>query len=421
VSAIPRASVLAPFRVRSFRYQWPADLSTSWAFEMETLILGWYVLVETQSVLMLTVFASLGYLGTLLAPMFGVTGDRIGHRNLLCGMRAIYAALALLLTTLAFTNSLNPVLVLVVAGMSGLVRPSDVGMRAALVGETMPPERMMGAMSIQRTTQDSARIAGALTGAGLVAILGIGPTYLVVTTLYAVSVMLTLKAGAARASSHPPAGAVPASPSASPWGDLKSGLGYVWNTPHLLAMMLLAFLLNFTAFPLVTGLLPYVARSVYHTDQTGLGYLVAGASFGALLGSIALSRFGGAMRPARIMLVFCAGWYSMILVFAHTPSHLAGVAVLVLSGFVQCMGLVSMAALLLRTSGPQYRGRIMGIRMLALYTNIPGLLIAGELIPRIGYAGTATIYCAFGIACVALIAARWRGELWRADAPANAR
>ena len=44
---------------------------------METLILGWYVLVETRSVLMLTVFASLLYIGTLLAPMFGVTGDRI--------------------------------------------------------------------------------------------------------------------------------------------------------------------------------------------------------------------------------------------------------------------------------------------------------------------------------------------------------
>jgi hypothetical protein len=49
-----RASTLAPFRVRSFRFQWPADLATSWAIEMETLILGWYILVETGSVLMLT-------------------------------------------------------------------------------------------------------------------------------------------------------------------------------------------------------------------------------------------------------------------------------------------------------------------------------------------------------------------------------
>ena len=69
---IENASALAPFRVRAFRFQWPADLATSWAFEMETLILGWYVLVETGSVLLLTLFASLTYIGTLIAPMFGM-------------------------------------------------------------------------------------------------------------------------------------------------------------------------------------------------------------------------------------------------------------------------------------------------------------------------------------------------------------
>ena len=66
--------MLAPFRIRSYRFQWPADLLTSWAFEMETLILGWYVLVETHSVLWLTVFGALQYLGTLVAPLFGVAG-----------------------------------------------------------------------------------------------------------------------------------------------------------------------------------------------------------------------------------------------------------------------------------------------------------------------------------------------------------
>ena len=88
LSDFARPSALAPFRIRNYRFQWPADLLTSWAFEMEMIILGWYVLVETGSVLLLTVFASLGYIGTLVAPMFGVVGDRIGHRDLLAMMRA---------------------------------------------------------------------------------------------------------------------------------------------------------------------------------------------------------------------------------------------------------------------------------------------------------------------------------------------
>ena len=42
---------------------------------METLILGWYVLVETGSVVLLTVFGALQYGGTLIAPI-----DRRGER-----------------------------------------------------------------------------------------------------------------------------------------------------------------------------------------------------------------------------------------------------------------------------------------------------------------------------------------------------
>ena len=84
-------SALAPFRIRNYRFQWPSDLLTSWAFEMETIILGWYVLVTTGSVLWLTVFGAMQYLGTLIAPLYGVVGDRLGHKSLLLGMRAAYA------------------------------------------------------------------------------------------------------------------------------------------------------------------------------------------------------------------------------------------------------------------------------------------------------------------------------------------
>ena len=69
---------LAPFRTRSFRFLWPADLCTAWAMEMETLILGWYVLVETGSVVLLTLFGSLMYVGTLVSPVVGMLGDRLG-------------------------------------------------------------------------------------------------------------------------------------------------------------------------------------------------------------------------------------------------------------------------------------------------------------------------------------------------------
>lgn len=417
MSAAVKASALAPFRVRAFRFQWPADLATSWAFEMETLILGWYMLVETRSVLLFTLFVSLQYLGTLIAPMMGVMADRLGSRNVLCAMRAFYALLASSVMVLTLLGALSPTYVFVSAALMGLVRPSDVGMRAAVVGATMPAPQLVAAMGIQRTTQDSARIAGALTGAGLVAVIGMGPAYLVVASLYALSTFLTFQAGT-RATG---AAAATTEERPSPWRDLKEGLAYVWRTPHLLAIMSIAFLLNMTSFPLFNGLLPYVAREIYHTDQTGLSYMVAGAGFGSLVGSILLSRHGTGLRPMRAGIIGAFVWYFFLVVFANVPHHAAGVFILFLAGIGQSVSQVPVTAVLLRTAGERFRARVMGIRMLAIYGNVPGLLLAGKLIEEFGYRATASFYCLTASAVICCVAWRWRSALWAADAPANAR
>ena len=184
--------MLAPFHIRNYRFQWPSDLLTSWAFEIETLVLGWYIMVETGSVLLLTVLASLQYVGTLIAPVLGMVGDRMGHRDLLAVMRFAYTALAATTMTLALTGYLSPLNVMIIVAIMGLIRPSDLGVRGALLADIMPPEQLVGAISVARTTQDSARIAGALTGAGLFAVLGIGFSYVVIVCLYIVATVLML-------------------------------------------------------------------------------------------------------------------------------------------------------------------------------------------------------------------------------------
>jgi MFS family permease len=388
---------------------------------METLILGWYVLVETQSVLLLTLFASLAYLGTLFAPMFGVMGHRIGNKKLFCAMRATYATLATVLMILILTGVLVPLHVFIIAALMGLVRPSDLVMRYALIGETIPGNQLMGATSVSRTTQDSARIIGALAGAGLVAVLGMGPAYVVIACFYAVSFLLTLGVGGARSRARPPDDRAGVSSRPSPWHELRDVVAYVWTTPELLAAMALAFLINLTAFPLVMGLLPYVAKEIYRTDQTGLGYLVASFAFGALLGSVTLSRIGHTIRPARMMLVCCAIWYAMIVVFAQMQGLLGGSMALMAAGLAQSLGMVPMQAMLLRVAAERFRGGVVGIRMLMIYGVPIGLLIAAPLIGRFGYPATATLYCAIGLAFILVIAVRWRAHLWTLGAPANTR
>src|SRR5579859_5278724 len=413
IGALKRSTLFAPFRTPSFRFQFPADMLTSWGIEMENLVLGWYILVETGSVLLLSLFWALQYLGTLLAPLFGMAGDRLGHRAIFCVMRLIYAALAMALMAMAFAGVLRPFYIFIIATLSGLVRPSDQTMRNALIAETIPAERLMPALGVSRTTQDSARIFGSLAGDGIFAVFGIEWAYLAICLFYVCGFALVLGVG----------GAVRdfTGTRATVWRDLVDGLSYVWDTPVSLASIWLALLVNLTAFPFTGGLLAYVARDIYHLDQTGLGTLVASFALGSFIGSIGVSLAGRMLRPARMMIVFAIAWYALLLVFAHMSGPEGGRVALVLAGVAQALSLVPMSVLLLHSAGERYRGRVMGVRTLAIYGVPPGLLIAGALIDWIGYVATVSVFCVVGSAVTALIAIRWRAALWPLSAPANAR
>ena len=420
MSESTRASALAPFRIRNYRFQWPSDLLTSWAFEVEALVLGWYIMVETGSVLLLTVLASLNYAGTLIAPVFGMIGDRIGHRDLLAAMRFAYAVLAATVMTLALTGLLAPLYVMIIVAIMGLIRPSDLGVRGALLADIMPPEQLVGAISVSRTTMDSARIAGALSGTGLFAALGIGPAYVAIACLYltaAVLMLYVVTPTRPRAVTHHSVDDWPAS---SLLRDLKEGIVYAWSGPGMRAVLCVAFLANLTAFPLTNGLLPYVAREIFHTNQAGLGYLSASFALGSLVGSITLSLTGG-VRVARLLIGATLAWYTMLLVFVQIKTMPVAMLCLLLAGIAQSLSMISAAVILMRTASERFRGRVMGVRMMVIYGLPIGLLAAGSLIDLIGYSATGTLYAALGLALMMAVALHWREDLWPVHAPANAR
>ncbi|MGH8686681.1 MAG: MFS transporter [Burkholderiales bacterium] len=406
-------SALAPFRVRSFRFQWPADLATSWAFEMEALILGWYVLSTTGSVRMLGVVAALAWLGSLFSPFFGIAGDRLGVRTLLCLTRAAYGLLAMLVAALALTGRIEPWHALVIAGLAGLMKPSDMAMRNVLVGQTMRRESLMGALAISRTTSDTARLAGAFAGTGGVALIGMGHAYLGVAAIYAAAFLFSL-------------GVAPPPPRASDahvedvLPGLRAGVRYVWGKPDLLGAFCIAFLVNMLAYPFFLGLLPYAAKDVFGIGQSGLGYLAGAFAGGALAGSLLVSSNRVPLPAARVMLLSSAVWFGGILVFGQLRSVPIALAVLFFVGFVQSLCMTPLAAVMLRASSEEMRGRVMGIRMLAIWGLPLGLLAAGPIIADIGYQATTVLYGVLGLVATLAIGYRWHRALWLHTAAANA-
>ena len=377
---------------------------------METLILGWYVLTTTGSVQQLVLFGALAWVGTLFSPFFGIAGDRVGVRALLCATRGTYALLAAVLMLLTMNDALATWHVFAIAAAAGLLKPSDMAMRHVLVGQTIRPELLMGALGISRTTSDTARIAGALAGTGGVALIGIGPAYAVVAAVYVAAFLLSL--GVAGPSPRAPEDKPAA---VTPIASLQQALRYVWSKPDLLGALSIAFLVNLLAFPIFLGLLPYVARDVYEIGQAGLGYLAAAFATGALAGSLLLGANRLRLRAGRAMLWGSAAWFLAILLFGQTRSMGLGLGLLFSAGFVQSLCMTPLAGLMLRSSSDEMRGRVMGLRMLAIWGLPLGLLAAGPLIARLGYSASTLIYAGLGLAATIAIGYRWRHALWREE------
>lgn len=404
---------LAPFAVRSFRFQWPADLAASWAFEIEMLILGWYVLVESESVFLLVLYGALQYIGALVSPYVGVLGDRFGYKSLYVGMRVVFVLLSIVLLGLALADLLNPVVVILLSIISGTLKPSDVMIRFTLIAQTLDPKQLVGALGISRLTVDSARMAGAIAGVGIFTLFGMVGTYILILTMYVISLALSFGVAGRDAAT------IAAKAPASVLQDLKLGIKYVWHNPALKGCFMLAFWVNVFAYPLALGLLPYVVNNVFEASETLLGVLGAAYALGSLIGSLVVSSNRIAMGAGRLMIIAGVAWFAGGLVFAANELVWLGVAMLMVIGMAQSLCVTPLAAVMLRATEPQYRGRVMGMRILAILGLPLGLLLAGPLIELVGFAWTWGLYSFVGILGGLSMIIVWRDSLWRVDCNVN--
>ena len=90
---------------------------------------------------------------------------------------------------------------------------------------------------------------------------------------------------------------------ASVISNLFQTFRYVKKEEVILALLLMAFLVNLTGYPLNQGLLPVFARDVLGTGSTGLGQLLGAYSAGAFIGSIVIAGLPRVQRLGRMMVL----------------------------------------------------------------------------------------------------------------------
>ena len=121
---------------------------------------------------------------------------------------------------------------------------------------------------------------------------------------------------------------------------------------------------------------------------------------------------GGARKPATFMFSFAMVWFVLLAVFAVITQIEFGLAILFIIGIVQSFTMLSMASLIIGSAAAELRGRVLGVRMLAVYGLAMALPIAGVLIEAIGYTNTTWIFVMIAIAATSAIAFNWRHAFW---------
>ena len=183
------------------------------------------------------------------------------------------------------------------------------------------------------------------------------------TWSYAAIVGLYLAGAALALRLHVPNQPIAARSTESALSNLKQAFAYVRAREVVLGLLLLAFLVNLSGFPLNNGLLPVYARDILDVGAVGLGQLLGAYSVGSMLGSVTIAALPRLRRPGVVMTLAGIGWHASILALALIAWFGPAMGVLALAGLAQSFTMVTMSMLLLSVTSPEIRGRVMGIAL----------------------------------------------------------
>jgi MFS family permease len=465
--AARRFRLIAALYNRNFRCLWIAQLCSAFVQRMGDVVMGWLMLEITRSPFLVGLVIAMRRVGTLLGPWAGVLADRMDRRRLALVLSTLMLGVALTLASLIYLRQLevwhlfaaslassmlwafyqpvqqslqadilesgdltngitltNMAMNMTTIGgpaVGGLLlaccRPArrvwdwtDAEMVLSLNWSHYNPSRLYAATSLGGVLVSNDlglnwgralfRLPDAVVGPLELegAALGVLLAYLLMVALHSTQLIgysLMVVSQRARRQRE-----------VSIWQNLREGFSYSRQEAGLWSSLLLAGLVNLVGLPLQSTLLPVFAREVFTVSATGLGGLGAMAGAGALLGSFIMVRVGAMQWAGRMMVWGTFGWSLMVLIFALMPSYEIALGVLCLVGVVQSFSLTNITIMLLNTSSSDMRGRIMGLRSLAVAPHFLGGLLSGAIAERLG-APQAAIICGIVGMVVTLCVAPW--------------
>lgn len=397
-----KRGILAALRYRNYRFLWGSALGVTTAVSMEMVVLGWLVLELTDSPSLVGLVAACRFAGMALGPYFGALADRLDRRRLLIIVRVAGGIYTLILAVLYYLSLLEVWHIFVLALGGGVVRAFDFTTGNSTVPETVERHHLASAISLLLVAMGITRMIGPLIGGYLFEQTGAGACFAVMAGAYFLASLIL--SPMRLVSREKPLQQEPV------WKSVTGGIQYVLGDRALFSLIILAAIANLFAFPVSMGIMPVVARDVFHVGSSGLGWLVAAEGLGGLIGALLVVPLGRFRHKGWVLILSMIIWPAFLGIFA--TSHLFSLSLLLLaaSGVARGIAMAVIQLLLLSWSSQEVHGRVMGARMFAIVTLPLGNILSGA---GAGFWGAATVITVNALACIftTILTALWATQL----------
>ena len=394
-----RLQTFSSLRHQDFRYLCSGTFMMSAGQWIQQVTLGWLVYDLTGNSMLLGALNGLRALPFLVTgPMAGVAADRMDRKKLLLRTQWILIMTALAMGVLVASGWLQVWHIFVFTLVTGVAWTFTEPVRQSMIPSIVPKKDLANAIALNSGGFNLMKVMGPALGGAMIALFGAGGNFFVQAIAYVgVLVMIYLM--------H-----VPPTPDearrSSALANLKEGFSYVWSTPAVLALMILAYVPRIFAVPYQT-LMPVFQKDVLKVGPEGLGMLMAAPGVGALLAVLILASVVNRLKRQGLFLVGSIVVLGLFLiVFSQIKSFPLALVSLVAAGLFQMFFLASTNTLLQLIVPDELRGRVMSLYMLDRGFMPAGALFAGVTAHFIGAPSTVAIMGTI-VVVLALIVA-WR-------------
>lgn len=367
------ANTFKAFRYPGFKLMWGGACLSTIGTWMQEIAQNWLVLQITNSPRLLGLDAFLGDIPIFMFSLVGgVIADRMDRRILLIGSQLVQMLSALSLCLLIVTGHVQVWHILVSSFVVGTAQAFGGPAYQALIPSLVAKEDLPNAIALNSIQFNVARVVG--PAIGLVVFQKMGAAWCfglnALSFLAVIFSLLKLKIDFK-----------PKSTSDSILTGMKQGLNFVRSQGAMATLTVIAFMMTFLSFPMIT-FLPVFAKDVFHRNAETYTMFMVISGLGSITGALTVASMGNIPNKGRIALSMLVAMGVGITSFSLSTNLPLSCVLLFVSGGVMMCAFAMISSLVQLITPNEMRGRVMSVYNVAFRGGMPfGSIAVGYLVP----------------------------------------